>query len=547
MNSNLILKGAVSAALVAASCGGGIAHAGNVAPGADNILRVSGATASDQSLARGLLSDLCDAAATPAAPGANPGFNIEVFTTSNDFLKKSGADGVTRNYAIVCRTKATVATGAQSTDVVITKYSGGSGSGVGAVANGTALGVSGSAAWVNFSTCRDAAGAVTLPQVRTEVEAGAGLPAFVLYTNCGNEGSQVPKAGLSDVEPALLNGVGLPLNTAAGASIPMGVAVSSNFFAALQKAQQLKDASGNDCWRDAGGNELTASPLSKYTPECTPSLTRSFITGVYQGSITSLASLRDLSGSVIPTPTVGTAPSSGITLCRRGDTSGTFRSHAIHFLGQFCGSQRATINATTGGGGVNGGTYTDGNTARVFAGTGAGDIQNCLDDKVDQGRYAIGQLSLEGNNFDDTNQRWRYIKIDGQFPSLEATVRGEYNFFFDSSCNRPSAGLSTVQLALASGTKDASGNTLGLCGSIRGETVQVNPSGTFAWLLGILETPTAAPVDPTPTSTWTTADVLTRPINSQTRASGYGISPRNCNPPWTAASLATGVDDKDMR
>ena len=47
------------------------------------------------------------------------------------------------------------------------------------------------------------------------------------------------------------------------------------------------------------------------------------------------------------------------------------------------------------------------------------------------------------------------MKLDGVFPSLENVVKGEYNFFVESACNRPSGAspntLSAMQSALASG------------------------------------------------------------------------------------------------
>jgi hypothetical protein len=535
----------VSLAL-ATAIAGTTAHAANLSPGANNELPVGGATASDLSLARGWLRDLCDPATTPAAPGSAIGNTIEVFTTNNDFLGLvPTGGGTTKNYAIACRTKATVATGAQSTDVVMLKYSGGSSTGVTPVANNATLSNSSSAQWTDVAGCRDAGGNPTGSAIKTDVAAGGGLPGVVIYSGCANGSNRVPKAGLSDLEARLIvsGGGSLPLDTLPGASIPMGIAVSENFVGALARAQGLTDANGNNCWTlDASGNPHF--PLSKYTPECTPSLARSQIAGFYTGNIQFVGQFEDQSGAAIPNPPAGNA----VRFCRRGTGSGTFRTHTVNILGQFCGSQRTMVNSSTFSGGT---AWVDTFSARVFAGTGNADVQDCLDDAAADGQYAIGTLSLEANNFNDTDQRWRFIKLEGKFPSLENVNRARYDFFADSACNRPADAsandLSPVQAALASGTVDASGNAVGLCGALRGEVVAVNPSGTFSWLLGTLNSPltAAAATDPTAGSQWTQADVITNPTNVQTHSQSYGAAPNNCNPPWTTITNTAAVDDKE--
>mgnify|MGYP001587986783 CR=1 FL=1 len=190
----------------------------------------------------------------------------------------------------------------------------------------------------------------------------------------------------------------------------------------------------------------------------------------------------------------------------------------------------------------------NGGTQRVFAGTGAGDVTACMDDSVTTNRYAVGLLSLESNNFNDTDQRWRFVKIDGRFPSLEQVNNGNYNFFVESSCNAPSAAnaantLTAVQRALATGGVDATNVAVGLCGAIRGETATVT-NNAVSWRLGTLTIPRnlAAAADPTPTTPWTSSDVDTNPTNTSTRATSYGGSVNNCNQPYTGVSLITPPD-----
>ena len=196
MNTRKSLPLAVAVALATAAVAP--AFAANIAVPAGSQLPVGGATATDRSLAIGWLDDLCDAATTPATPN-NAGFNIEVFTTIATF-----APGTTRNYAIACRMATTANGGAASQDVVLLKYSGGSGTGVTPVAAGTALATSGSANWVDYANCRDGAGAPIGGASAANIAAAGNIPAYRLYTNCPIAATPiVPKAGVSDVEPRL--------------------------------------------------------------------------------------------------------------------------------------------------------------------------------------------------------------------------------------------------------------------------------------------------------------------------------------------------------
>lgn len=516
----------LSAAVAFAAAAGFSAHAANIAVPATSVLPVGGATATDRSLAIGWLDDVCDAAVTPATPG-NAGFNIEVFTTTASFIP-----GTTRNYAIACRTAATAATGAAGVDTVLIKYSGGSGTGVTPVANNTTLLTSGSANWVDYGNCRDGSGNPLGGASAVNVAASGNIPAYRLYTNCPiNAAGYVPKAGLSDVEPRLqvTGGASLPLISNQGASVPMGIAVSQNFFEALQIAQGLP----------ASCSGLMAS----YTPECTPNLTSAQVRSLYKnGGTVAVNRFFDQAGVIMPNPPGGAA----ISVCRRGDSSGTQKSYETFVLGEGCGSQHTFVTATTTSCEASGCAYTIGNTDRVFAGTGSSDVTACLNDKVTLGRYAIGTLSLESTNFNDTNQRWRYVKLDGAFPSMENVVKSEYNFFVESACNRPSPSssnvLSPVQAALAAGGTTAAGVAQGLCGSIRGDVVQVNPSGTASWLLGTLAVPANNNASAAPPIT--TAAVLANPTNSQTKAASYGGLVNNCNSPWTSGRTSIAQDDE---
>jgi hypothetical protein len=505
MNRNYLVATAVALA-AGFACN---ANAANLTPPAGNIFPVGGATATDKSLAIGWLTDLCDAATTPGG--------IEVFTTRANFLP-----GTVQNYAIACRMKTTANGAAAGQDVIMLKYSGGSGTGVQPVANNTTLVASGSASWVDYAACATAPVPGTVNGVNYTVRQSC--PVFAA--------GYVPKAGVSDTEPALLGGAGLALTSAPAAAVPFGVLVNQNFFEALQNAQPAIPGS-------------CTGLVGSYTPECTPSLSKEVIRGIFKGTILTVASLRDQAGVAIPAP----AGSPLLNVCRRGDNSGTMASFKAYWLGQGCGglgNQHTFVAPTNAASAPSGAAYTIGNLDRVFAGTGNGDVLACVDDKMTQNKYAVGIASLETTSFSDAApSRWRFIKIDGAFPSLESVARAEYDFFTESACNRPSAAsantLSTVQAALASGTVVGGTQTAtGLCGAVRGDAVGVNPSGSFAWAMGTMTIPASTAVCPTlPVSN---ASILANPTNSATRAVSFGGAPNNCNLTWTACPTVVVQD-----
>jgi hypothetical protein len=502
------------------------AFGANLNPGSDNILPVGGATAQDRSLAIGWLTDLCD----PAGSGG-----IEVFTTRANFLSTT-ATGTISNYAIACKLKSTANGAAASQDVIVYKYSGGSGTGTTNVGDGTPLANTGSANWVDIAACVAAQPSGTPTTMN-------GIP-YSLRVNCPTTGatSLTPKAGIADVEPALLGTPGAKVTTLPGAAVPFGVIVSKNFFEALQTAE--KGAANSTIPGTCNGN------VSSYTPECTPSLSSAVLRGIFKGNILTVASLRNQTGVAIPNP----AGSPLLHICRRGNNSGTMASFKSYFLGEGCGgvgNQHTFAKPTNSGTEASGQTYVAGNTDRVFAGAGNGDVLNCLDDKNDQNRYAVGIASLETNSFGDgTGSRWRFIKLNGVFPSLENVVRAEYDFFSESACNRPSAAstnnLSAVQAALASGTVISGTQTAtGLCGAVRGDAVTINPSTTSPWVTGTLTIPASTAVCPTSPLPATTASVQANPTNSLTKAVSFGGTPNNCNTAWTACATVTAQDDND--
>ncbi len=118
-----------------------------------NTLPISGATATDRVLSDVFLDAVSglsqDNAYTAAADVT------EVYTTAGAFADSAGANTAKyENYAIAF--KARVATNGLTIGqtYMVVKYSGGSGSGINGVADGTAVATSGSANWVDPVACK---------------------------------------------------------------------------------------------------------------------------------------------------------------------------------------------------------------------------------------------------------------------------------------------------------------------------------------------------------------------------------------------------------
>jgi hypothetical protein len=493
-----------TAGVTALACLGGTALAAN-APTV--TLPASGATATDITLADvylDVVAGLCQ-----EFPAGDP-LVVEVYTTGPAFNISTAT-----NYAVVCRTRATV-TGIGSTDVAFTKHSSGSGQGVANVANATPLGVTGSGAarWVDFAACKAAVAPAFVAATATRI-------AHNLYVNCGTAVDTIPRFGIADVEPVLLGASSADrgrLTTRAGVAVGFSPVVTRGFYTALKGAQDLAGACPSDTQAAA-------------TEACLPNLTSAQIRGLFKGTFISVNRLYD--GAI---PLANPAGGGNIFVCRRGNSSGTQVSFQTYFLGQGCGSAHTFVGATTASctaGGCAWDATLYGND-RVFAGSGTGDVRNCLDFHESLNRYAIGVVSTE-NIPNDTNRRFRYVKVDGVAPSLERTVSAEYGFFTENSFNTPNATSPNVPTAQQTALTEATFNGLRSASAIR------NSVATLAHGLGgVLAIPgninsSVAPVH-------TQAAILATPINSQTRALSYGGGLNNCNPPWTAGRTEAAAD-----
>src|SRR5262249_2657865 len=81
----------------------------------------------------------------------------------------------------------------------------------------------------------------------------------------------------------------------------------------------------------------------------------------------------------------------------------------------------------------------------VFAGSGGGNVRNCLANHNGAGRGAIGILTTEDVA---GTANWRFVKVDGVTPNQTQTAAGKYRFYVESSLNTRTAGAFATSTAL---------------------------------------------------------------------------------------------------
>jgi hypothetical protein len=457
-----------------------------------NVIPISGATSTDGVLLDALLDATAGICTDDAAFGADV---AEFYTTAAapiDFTHPA-------NYAVACKTKAGVPGLTSGATNVILKLAGGSGSGTGNVAAGTNLITSSGGVWADAIACKAA------PPV-APVNNNAPLPGDVhvkVYTSCPSIGAGlVPKMGISDVEANLVGTS--PANVAkltGTKTVGVGFApiVSKNFEIALQSLQGL-----------AGCNGTAASQ----TAACLPSLSSAQLRGIFTGALNDAGFIVDNAGNPIAAPASG---NTSIFVCRRSDTSGTQVTFQTTFLGQGCGSSPLTFV----GGGGSAGAWAGNLAVNPFLGGGTSDVLACVAAHSVNGDYAVGIASTE-NAIDDTNANaFRYVKVDGQVPSLENTVAGNYSVFAENQFYAPNA--SSSNKLNGEQVKFATALPALLADPTRAKAHAVSFVFGHGGLLAIPDGNTIIPQNPpyTPLNTY---------VNTQVRSSAVGGATNSCAP-----------------
>ena len=435
---------------------------------------ISGASAQDQGL-EGMMRRLCSTG------------TLDIYRASNQRMM------------FCTMTSAVVPAFGAGKKVMVHKSSvGGSGNGVNPVADATAL------AFMNqTSTC-------TSPG--TAEPATALLPAYTSHTcSVVATTSIAPDMGLSDVEPRLLGAGQSQLNKLAPTPVSanglqFGVPVTKKLRDALQVVQGL--ISGSD------------------EPGQMPSLTTQQVRGILAGGITDWSQLTNAAGVPLTTAPGVTAPSTtAVYLARRVSSSGTQASFNAYFLNFPCATgvtQMLVGNDSTQCGAV------AGTLGTVNEGSGTGNVLACLETHNTANRWAIGMASME-NVPGGTTPNYRYVKLDGQAPTLLNAIEGRYEFWMEQ----------TMQWRGSNSTNPLTGDKLTLATKISTDLGQPavvealnqafvqNAAGTTPWQGGIFAlplngwTPATAPR--------TDASVLSAPTLTATRS--ITGSTNNCQPP----------------
>lgn len=523
-------------ALMAVAAGNASALALSTIDGSEVKLYVSGATATDNAFAN--LARLKSLSGGLCQDGTLDSYEYSVNGTVNqrlNYCMSSGNGGIAANLRIM-----------------IAKESvSGSAAGISPVARATAR------AFLPFSAANLAGGGLgTCETAQSTPVASTGD--FAAYTKHSCDSSHVtltsvvPTAGISDIDPTTFVGLGgVTASDASKLSATSTVAVSFNPIVSVALYRALQSAQG-----------LTQDD----TLANTPSLTLSQLRGVFSGFVTDGSQLwsRNASGSNAQVSTV----SKEIKVCRRGNTSGTMASFKILFLGEGCSKNPGSIGSfvlpdsvftnpnATGEVDVLAGQvwdtaitlYTEDGTpinqgyggVRVFAGSGSGDVRNCVgfhsaaNGGGTAGNFAVGTASTEskpavGNTF-------RYIRIDGVEPTLKAGMEGRYPYFTENTINRSN---------VAAASNFLSGNSLALYNAVIAQIGKssvlknINSSWRDAASIGgaltgeadtgILDIPTASNNFVSAGGVLPIANASPRsfPVNGQTR--NYTGAVNNCN------------------
>jgi hypothetical protein len=317
-----------------------------------------------------------------------------------------------------------------------------------------------------------------------------GVPAYTVRT-CVTSGtisnivnwSVKPDGGLSDVEPPFFTtGATTGITPASANSVTFGFIVSKNLYRALQRAQGL--TGGTDTSADTNNNSsvtgITTLPIQDNEANM-PSLTRDTIASLFSGittdwnslvvatSTTASSALNTFSGADNASDTSHPAPSDhNVYIARRVPSSGTEKSAELFLFGGTTGGSDDGLGFVPANGFpafcnahaipmISNGTLPNADLESVcttpagqtvFAGSATGNVRNCVSNHYTGNRWAIGIVSTESAFA--TGNSWRFIKIDGQSPSLLNVGLNRYKHWVSQSANTPSYARNTDAASVVS-------------------------------------------------------------------------------------------------
>jgi len=253
----------------------------------------------------------------------------------------------------------------------------------------------------------------------TNYAVSGSIPAYTMtaLTGAGTSSTltAVADAGLTDVEPYLLGVTAaniLKLTSTEGAHLTFGVPVNVTLRNQLQTDQGL-----------TVGDESEAQQ---------PSLSKTQIAALLNGSITNFNQLSQNPDSA------KRIPSNPVNLAIRSAGSGTTRVTNAYFGtdgAQCVYNAKPRATATTGD--QSGVSCTNSlTTPTVMYGSGTDTVFICMNNHNTAGRPAIGVASLETSTSAGTaGANQRFIKVDGQSPTLANVVNGRYGLWASVAFN----------------------------------------------------------------------------------------------------------------
>jgi ABC-type phosphate transport system substrate-binding protein len=322
--------------------------------------------------------------------------------------------------------------------------------------------------------------------------------------------------GISDVEPNKFFSIFNPDITSAEASAiaPTTFAISAVIFGLpvtqgiYERLQAVEFPAANPCNPNNAGYAAVANSQG-----CMPSLTQAQIQAILTGNYFDWSQIASnhtagLDVSTATTPSYGALVDTGIYIERRVLSSGTQASFEIHLLGQRCiaGSPLFLRQAD--------------DPAHVFENSSGGTIPGRMNAHDAAGRGAIATLTTE--IVPGASDKFRFIKINGNAPTVENVVKSKYDFVMESTLQYRNSAINTLPAlgGLQKAVADAIKNNIGNFNVVNDlDTKFVHTFGTAGLAGSAVSQGANAAIPPfTATGAATPNDVLFRPILLKTRA-----------------------------
>lgn len=399
----------------------------------DFVFRLSGATAAESLFRLTLVNEVC---------------------ASDIAYLRDGSSGAGTQYGVYCvaSSSSPVPASIQGKKVLFLKHgAGGSASGVHNLIQSL------QSSYINRTTCVSSG---------TQTIGASSYPAY----SCGTY-NDYSHAGYSDGNPELFTGPNQPYSASAITSSQVSAAFTDSLGTAPKGvlAQVFSLVASTNLWNalqavQVAQGSLPASCTSADTSEaCTPTISKELAASFFAGKVTSWNNVQvTLSGTNYPINAVTgiTGPSTanpapvatGVKLCRRTPGSGTGATIHANVLGNPCLTNGYAVPIA-------------GNTGNVFAGSGSGDTEKCLQawnsgasqtantetsgspttfsatvNPANQTGWAVGLMSTERA----TNANYRFLKLDNVYPSAENTQQGKYQMWAEGTIQYVPAGAASA-------------------------------------------------------------------------------------------------------